>query len=43
MKRDDMVAISNGNCEMGNVMNISTVPVHCCPEGVPALLVAATC
>jgi hypothetical protein len=35
MKRDEIITISNGNREMGNVMNISTVPVQCCPDGVP--------
>jgi hypothetical protein len=35
MKRDEIIAISNGNRVMGDVMNVSTVPVQCCPEGVP--------
>lgn len=34
MKNTQRVTISRGNRKLGAVMNISTVPVSCCPEGV---------
>ena len=35
MKRNQHVSISKGNRKLGGVMNISTTPRRCCPEGVP--------
>jgi hypothetical protein len=35
MKLAERVSISRGNRKLGAVMNVSTVPVQCCPEGVP--------
>ena len=35
MKRNQQVSISKGNRKLGGVMNISTTPRRCCPEGVP--------
>ena len=35
MKRNQLVSISKGNRKLGGVMNISTSPRTCCPEGVP--------
>jgi hypothetical protein len=35
MKHEQQVSISSGNRKMGAVMNISTIPVSCCPKGVP--------
>jgi hypothetical protein len=37
MKRNKQVSISNGNRKLGGVMNISTLPQICCPEGVPCV------
>jgi hypothetical protein len=33
--RNQIVAISKGNRKLGGVMNISTLPRTCCPDGVP--------
>ena len=35
MKGRELVSISKGNRKLGGVMNISTSPRKCCPEGVP--------
>lgn len=35
MKRSQLVSISKGNRKLGGVMNISTSPRTCCPQGVP--------
>ena len=35
MKRNQRVSISRGNTKLGGIMNISTVPRRCCPEGAP--------
>jgi hypothetical protein len=35
MKLAERVSISRGNRKLGAVMNVSTVPAQCCPEGVP--------
>jgi hypothetical protein len=35
MKHKQLVSISSGNRKLGAVMNISTIPVRCCPKGVP--------
>ena len=33
MKRNQLLSISKGNRKLGGVMNISTSPRKCCPEG----------
>jgi hypothetical protein len=35
MQSNERVAISRGNRRLGAIMNVSTEPVQCCPEGVP--------
>ena len=35
MKGNQLVSISKGNRKLGGVMNISTSPGKCCPDGVP--------
>jgi hypothetical protein len=37
MKHRQLVSISKGNRKLGCVMNISTIPGRCCPQGVPCL------
>lgn len=35
MKKNQRISISRGNSKLGSVINVSTVPRRCCPEGVP--------
>jgi len=35
MRQAQRVSISRGNRKLGGIMNVSLVPVECCPAGVP--------